>query len=186
MDRETKLRFEKLKDAPLTWHPVDGGKRSWPCFEDALTADLGDDPHGHRFAIIAERMINGHYYPPDAVQYFCEAHDAGRSLKPGDRVLQFAPFLPFLPNFLGAWQMVEIFVASKNADEARLGYVTTAKHHGRGIWESVLRREDGKLTMTVTSTTCPRSWLFWLGMPVARLLQLRARRRAIEEFRRLT
>ena len=185
MDREVRARFERVKDASLTWHPVKGGKRSWVCFEDSLTADLGPDDSGHRFDLIADRMIHGHYYPPDAVQYFCEADDAGRSLEPGDRVLQFAPFLPFLPHFLGAWQMVEIFVANKHANDATLGYVTTSAHHGRGIWQSVLRRENRTLTMTVTSTTCPHSWLFWFGLPVARFLQLHARSRAIEEFRRL-
>ena len=184
MDPSLRRKFDERKAAPVTWDPAKGGKRALICFDDELTADLGPDHNGHRFKKISERMLKGHYYPPDAIQYFCEAHEHNRLLQPGDRVLQRAPILPFLPS-LGVWSMVEIFVANGTEDECRLGYVTTAKHHGRGIWQSVLRRQDGKLSMTVTSTTSPNSWLFWIGLPLARFLQLRARRRAIEEFKKV-
>lgn len=149
-----------------------------------MTADLGFDLTGERFRLISDRMVKGHFYPSDAVQYFSEAQDEGRDLRPGDRVLQFAPFLPFLDGF-GVWQTVEIFAADRNENSATLGYVTTAKHHGRGIWKAVLSRDNNMLSMTITSTTCPNSWLFWMGLPLARYLQLRARRRAIEGFQQL-
>lgn len=184
MDPSVRARFDRTKIAPRNWDPVNGGKRAWICFDDSITEDLGTDPDGAGFALISARMLNGHYYPPDAVQYFCEAIDESRDLEPGDRVLQFAPMFPF-GSKLGVWQTVEIYTAQTTGDVTELGYVTTASHHGRGIWKSVLERKDGHLKMTVTSTTSPSSWLFWLGLPYARFLQLRARRRAIEEFRKL-
>jgi hypothetical protein len=177
-------QFDARKGAFVTWDPVKGGKRAWICYEDKITEDLGPDPTGARFAIIAERMMKGHNYPPDAVQYYCEAHDTQRNLLPGDPVLQRAPIFPFIP-WLGMWSMVRICVAERTDDWCILSYVTTTKHHGRGIWRAELRRIAGRLSIQVTSTTSPNSWLFWLGLPLARFLQLRARRRAIEEFRKL-
>jgi hypothetical protein len=183
MDSDIRHRFDTLKSAPLTWHPVKGGKRSWLCFEDSLTEDVGPDSAAG-FDAIATRMLDGRYYPPDAIQYYCDAIEEGRSLRAGDRVLQRAPILPFLPS-MGVWSMVEIFVAERSVDRCHLGYVTTANHHGRGIWEAELTRIGGRLSLKVTSTTSPQSWLYWIGLPLARYLQLRARRRAIEEFRKV-
>lgn len=63
-----------------------------------------------------------------------------------------------------------------------MGYVTTAHHHGRGIWQACLERKGGVLTIRVRGIACPQSLLFWLGLPVSRYLQKRAWRRAIETF----
>lgn len=184
MDEATRRRFEKWKSAPVNWDPIKGGRRALLCFQDSKNAALGVDPTGEAFDRIADRMMNGHYYPPDALTYYAEALEQGRSLKPGDRVLQKAPILPFLPG-LGVWQMVEIYAAERTSERCKLGYVTTVHHHGRGIWQAELETLEGELTLTVTSTTSPNSWLFWLGLPLARFLQLRARRRAIKEFAEL-
>lgn len=64
----------------------------------------------------------------------------------------------------------------------KIGYVTTTRHHARGAWSAELRLREGALSIQVQSTASPRSALFWLGLPLARWLQLRARRRALEEF----
>ena len=184
MERAAQVRFHRNSSAPVNWNPVTGGKRSRVCFDDSLTEDLGSDPTGSRFDSISERMMKGYFYPQDAVQYFCEAHDTGRDLKVHDRVLQRAPLFPFLPSF-GMWSMVEIFVASRSESECTLGYVTTTRHQGRGIWQAKLMRVGDRLSMTITSTTSPQSWLFWMGLPLARFLQLRARRRALEEFKKV-
>jgi len=99
-------------------------------------------------------------------------------------VLQKAPLFGKL-GILYVWSMVEIFVAERTEDHCRIGYVTSAMHHGRGIWRAELAWKEGRLSLRVKSTASPQSWLFWLGLPVARYLQLRARRRAIEEFEKL-
>jgi len=183
MNPKARRRFDAMRGASLKWDPELGGKRSWLCFEDSLTADLGADTHP-AFEAISERMLDGRYYPPDAIQYFCDAVDEGRRLRPGDRVLQRAPLFPFLPT-IGVWSMVEIFVAEQTEFSCHLGYVTTKRHHGRGIWQAILSRQEGRLSLKVTSTTSPQSWMYWIGLPLARFLQLRARRRAIEEFRKV-
>ena len=180
MDATVKKRFEDGQFAPLSWSPTEGGKPSIVCFRDSLTEDLGSDPTGDRFNTIADRMMAGNYYPPDAVQFFGLHQDEKRTIKPGDRIQQRAPFGP-----LGFWSMVEITAAERTENECRIGYVTTKKHHGRGIWSATLTRTDNKLTITVESIANPHSFMFWAGLLFARALQLRARRRALEEFKKL-
>lgn len=99
-------------------------------------------------------------------------------------MLQNAPVLcvPFGPTFKS---VVEIIVVERDETRCCIGYVTTVLHHGRGIWNAELSRSQGRLLLRVWSTACPNSWLFWLGLPLARGMQMRARRRAVDEFRRL-
>ena len=92
------------------------------------------------------------------------------------------PIVPFLC-LLSAWAMTEVFVAERSDSACTLGYVTTEKHFGVGKWQSTVVRERDELKITVKSISAPRSWLFWVGLPIARYLQKRAWRRAIEEFR---
>lgn len=182
-DNRRKL-LARAESAALSWHPVSGGRRTWLVFEDDKTFDLGPDADGTRIRKIAQLMLTGRYYPPDAVRVFGRFTLEDRPIRVGDRLVQEAPLFcrwggPLLPS------SVEIIDASASDDECRLGYVTTEFHFGRGIWRAVLARGDGRLSLHVKSTSMPGSWLFWLGLPVARYLQLRARRRAVEEFRRI-
>ena len=181
MEANIKARFEDGIQAPLSWSPTTGGKRAFICFTDHLIADLGPDPDGTRFVVISQRMMNGDYYPPDAVQFYGLFRDERRTIEAGERIQQRAPMFAGL----FAWSMVEIYIADLREDFCQIGYVTTEKHHGRGIWTATLTRTDGKLSLTVESIASPHSFLFWVGLPIARFLQLRARRRAIEEFRKL-
>ncbi|MGV3616770.1 MAG: DUF1990 family protein [Fimbriimonas sp.] len=183
MSPSIERKFRRIERVPLAWDPVKGGRRGWVCFDDHLEVDLGEDPTGEGFARVADRMISGRYYPADAVVFHGDFQERG-ALQVGDRVLQRAPMLAFSP-IPFVWSAVEIWLAERTADRCRIGYVTTVRHHGRGIWQADLQRENERLKLTVQSTASPNSWLFWLGLPVARFLQLRARRRAIEEFRRL-
>lgn len=170
---------------PTTWHPQTGGRSSWICFKDDKTYDLGPDPSGTRFSQIAARMLGENYYPPDAVVFDGEFRREGRELQVGDRVQQRAPILPPL-RWPVAHSEVEIYLAERSSTRCAIGYVTTQAHHGRGIWQAVLTRSSqGMLELRVSSTASPNSWLYWLGIPVARWLQLRARKRAAESFRAL-
>lgn len=171
-------RFDRMKNAPLTWHPVQGGKLPLVHWRDRKVADLGADSTGERFRAIADLMISGHYYPPDVIQFFGRFGDEKRDLEVGDRVLQKFVFCS-----VPLWSMVEIWVATRTESECHIGYVTTTVHHGRGIWEARLTRKDGQLEIEVKSISGPQSWLFWLGLPVARWVQLQARAKAIRRFR---
>jgi hypothetical protein len=177
MDVEVRRRFDRYATSPTTWDPVTGGRRPAVAWDDDLTVDLGPDMDGHRFKDIADLMVTGRYYPPDII-LFHRPTDA--PLRVGERVLQQA-----FCRGLSLWSMVEIFLAERTEDACRIGYVTTAKHHGRGIWQAHLSRGNGRLSLRVFSTAGPQSFWFWIGLPVARYLQLRARRKALERFRSL-
>ena len=186
MDKAERLerQYQLGLKAPLAWSPTEGGRRGWVCFEDDLTEDLGEDPTGEIFEEISERMLSGRHYPVDAVEFFGRFRDEERHLKAGDRVLQRARVFPFWAG-MTVWSMVEIYVASRTEDRCEIGYVTTTRHHGRGIWRAVLRREGGRLYLDVKLTASPNSWLFWMGLPYARWVQVRARKRASEEYRKM-
>jgi hypothetical protein len=173
---------ERAESAEVTWDSIAGGRRAWVCFDDDKTYDLGPDPDGSRFEAISTRMMSGDYYPPDAVRFSGRYRREGRALQPGDRVVQEAPLFgrlggPLMPS--GA----EIYVAEREEDRCRIGYLTTSIHFGRGIWTAELKETRGRLNLRVWSIASPRSWLYWVGLPYARVLQLRARRRAVEVFR---
>lgn len=183
VDRREKL-LAKAESAALSWDPVTGGRRTWLVFDDEETFDLGPDPTGSRLEAISERILTGHYYPPDAVRVFGRFALQHRPIQVGDRLVQQAPLF-------GKWcgplmaSSVEIIEANATENECHFGYVTTEFHLGRGIWQAALSRQNGRLSLLVKSTAMPGSFLFWLGLPVARYLQLRARRRAVEVFRRV-
>ena len=172
---------KKAANSPTNWHPTEGGRRAWICFEDDKTYDLGQDPTGARFKKISKMMLSGNYYPRDVIRLSGNFKTENREMQIGDRLFQKAPLLLRLG---GPWlkSAVEIYVASQTPNECEIGYVTTQMHHGRGIWNAILTHENNRLTLRVKSTASPNSPLFWLGLPLARTMQLRARRRAVEEF----
>lgn len=184
MSESVRRRFEPYAHSPLSWHVGQTGKPALISWHDHLEEDLGPDPYGSRFTEISQRMLSGRYYPPDAIEFFGLWQVERRDLRAGDRILQRARLLPFLPS-IGLWAMTEAYVAESGDDTASFGYLTTRKHFGRGIWTATLRRTDGQLVLTVDGLSGPQSWLFWLGLPIARALQKRAWRRAVEEFRKV-
>ena len=177
MTPEVRRRYEKGLLAPLTWNANGNGQGSWFCFTDREERSFGPDPQGDLFKLISGRMLSGQYYPPDVIEVFWEGDGSG-FWKPGNRVLQRVR----MPLGLSLWSMVEINVAEKKDDVCRIGYLTTAYHHGRGIWQATLTRVGSELKMVVEGTACPQSWLFWIGLPYARYMQRRAWRKALDRF----
>lgn len=161
--------------------PVTGrGRLSRPVFDDLIEVDLG--PDGPGWGLLVRQMLAGDYYPPDAVRFGGRFRDEGRRLLPGDRVIQLAP-MPFLPS-MKLRSVVEIEEASVSESEVVIAYATTALHHGCGWWRARAWRAEGIVKLEVSSRTAPQSWLFRLFLPLARAVQMRARRRGIENSRR--
>ncbi len=181
MEPTLERRFLEYEKSPTTWDPIKGGKRAWVCFDDSITVGWDVMPSEASISAVIERMMGGNYYPPDAVQFFGRFRDEKRHLKTGERILQRARMLPFVDG-LYLYSMAEIFVAESGPRYCKIGYVTTKRHFGRGIWSATLSEENGKLQLKVESTASPGSWQFWVGLPVARFLQLRARRRGIQDI----
>ena len=182
MGPATEHLLDRVQGSPLSWDPAKVGKRGRVVFEDDKIYDLG--PDGAGFDEVAARMLGGCYYPTDAIRVYGYFQAQGRPIQIGDRLLQQAPLL------LGCGGPVlnagvEVIEASMTKDECQLGYVTTEFHFGKGVWNARLYREKGRLLLRVWSTTLPGSWLFWVALPIARWYQLRARRRAVQEFRKV-
>lgn len=174
------LRWQRVLDAAVTWHPTDGGAPAFVWWKDDVTVELGEDPSGEKFEQIAELAISGNYYPPEVIVFDGQFRVEGRPLLVGDRILQSLQVGP-----IGLWSGAEIFLARKTDSECEIGYVTTTVHHGRGIWQARIYREGTKLKLQVRSQAGPQSWAFWIGLPVARYLQKRARTLAIRRFQEL-
>jgi hypothetical protein len=169
----------KAQQATVNWRPGQAPPRGGVCFLDDRTFDLGPD-EGDAFDRVAGAMLMGDYYPPDAVSFSGRFRDEDRRLRVGDRVFQQAPLWPF--SFVKLRSCVEIFVAEQTETGVSVGYVTTEMHHGRGEWRADLSRESQRLILRVQSVALPSSVWFWIGLPVARALQLRARRRGVENL----
>ncbi len=178
---ESRIRWGE--ECPLTWHPTEGGKRPWIAWDDDKHFDLGDDPTGERFVRLKERMLSGNYYPPNIIRFYGRFRNEGRHLRPGDRIIQKA-FLLSSTQLFYLWSAAEIFVAQASDSECTIGYVTTSRHFGRGIWQAHLQAIDGQLKLHVSSIAGPQHWLFWTFLPIARLIQKRAWRAAVEDLKK--
>lgn len=170
---------QRAREARLTWDPVEGGRIGPVCFLDEKLYDLGEDADGSRYAEITKRMLSGHYYPPDVLTIEGDFQHEAREIRAGDRLIQISRPIPFGPQLA---TVTEVFIANRGVAETRFGYVTTNLHYARGIWEARLTRVDGRLKLHVRGTVCPSSFLFWIGLPIARYIQKRAWRRAYETF----
>ena len=174
-------KLEAWRSVPLTWNPATGGKRPLVCWEDDFTYDLGQDPDGTRFEEIAGRMTSGNFYPKDVIEFYGDWILEERDMRQGDRVLQKA----VLPG-VRLWSMAEMFVVQRGPTETSIGYVTTQRHFGRGKWQATMTRSaKGALILHIRATAGPGSFWFWIGLPVARFLMVRARLSAVKEFRNL-
>lgn len=181
MSPEVRRRFDEYSRGKTTWDPVAGGHLPLVSWTDHMTTNIGSAVTEEAFDRLCHRMLSGHYYPPDAIECFGLWEEERREIRAGDRMLQRARIIPWLAS-IGLWSMTEVFVAERTATRCELGYVTTERHFGRGIWRAVLERAEGEVELSVEGTAGPASLWFWLGLPVARMLQRRAWRRAIEEF----
>lgn len=184
MPPDVRSRFEEYSRGKTTWDPANSRSLPGLAWNDFSVTGFGVSPSDSTFQMLCDRMLSGHYYPPDAIECFGLWQDENREIRPGDRILQRARLIPWIPS-LALWAMTEVFVAERSPTRCELGYVTTERHFARGIWQAVLEYGEDELQLTIQGTTAPASLWFWLGLPLARYLQRRAWRRAIDEFVRL-
>ncbi|MEQ1822002.1 MAG: DUF1990 family protein [Fimbriimonadaceae bacterium] len=173
-------KWSKVVAAKRTWDPVAGGRRSLVWWIDDLAVELGHDPDGSVLSAITELALTGNYYPMHVIHFDGLFRAEARHLVPGDRILQTLKIGP-----LSLWSGAEIFLAECSESDCNIGYVTTSVHHGRGVWQARIFREGTMLMLRVRSQSGPQSWAFWAGLPLARYLQKRARRKAIERFQKM-
>jgi uncharacterized protein (UPF0548 family) len=96
----------------------------------------------------------------------------------------FVPNLPGLaPLMLPA--IVEVDVAEAGDERVALGYATTRRHYGRGVWRAEVKRDGEEMVLTVSYHVRPSRWFVWCGLPVYRRFQLAAFRAGADNLRRL-
>jgi hypothetical protein len=129
------------------------------------------------FEATADRWVCGKYYPEDVIRFSFE----GDQLQVGTRILQELKIFSAITLFA----MVEITVCERTEHECRIGYVTTSRHFARGEWCARIWQEpdSSELGFEVKAVTCPSSFWFWVGLPIARYYQMRAWRKAIASIR---
>ena len=156
---------------------VEGG-----IFRDHRSFDLGADAPG-RLERLTDRLLRYEFYPPHVMRH--RTTFDGRHATVGDRIgmtLLVDLFPGYAPIALPA--TTEIFEAERGPDHATLGYRTTTRHYGKGAWSATLRRDAGRLTLTITSRMTPLHPLAVAGLPIYRWYQKRAHRLGAENLGR--
>jgi hypothetical protein len=171
--------------APDLLTPVEGGDRATAVFADSHRVEVGPwSPEA--FARVKAALLGYRFYPAHVMVRRTQFEDEGRAVRVGDRLGLglFVPNLPGLPPLMLP-AMVEVDVVEAAVESAALGYVTTRRHYGRGVWRAEVRREGAALVLTVSYHVRPSRWFVWCGLPVYRRFQLAAFRAGAENLRRL-
>jgi hypothetical protein len=165
--------------------PVEGGDRATAVFADAHRVEVGPwSPEG--FARVKEVLLGYRFYPAHVMVRRTQFEDEGRAVRVGDR-LGLGLFVPNLPGLapLMLPAIVEVDVVESGPEHVALGYVTTRRHYGRGVWRAEVKREGETLVLTVSYHVRPSRWFVWCGLPVYRRFQLAAFRAGSENLRKL-
>jgi hypothetical protein len=171
--------------APDLGTPVDGGDRATAVFADTHRVALGPwSPEA--FARIRDVLLGYRFYPAHVMVRRTQFEDEGRAVRVGDRLGLglLVPSLPGLPPLLLP-AIVEVDHVEAGAERCGLGYVTTRRHYGRGVWRAEVAREGDQLLLTVAYHVRPSRWFVWCGLPVYRRFQLVAFRAGADNLRRL-
>ncbi len=171
--------------APDLLTPVEGGDRATAVFADTHRVVVGVwSPEA--FARVKEALLGYRFYPEHVMVRRTQFEDEGRAVRVGDR-LGLGLFVPNLPGLapLMLPAVVEVDVVEAGAERVELGYVTTRRHYGRGIWRAEVKREGESLVLTVSYHVRPSRWFVWCGLPVYRRFQLAAFRAGADNLRRL-
>jgi len=171
--------------APDLLTPVEGGDRATAVFADTHRIVVGVwSPEA--FARVKEALLGYRFYPEHVMVRRTQFEDEGRAVRVGDR-LGLGLFVPNLPGLapLMLPAVVEVDVVEAAAESVTLGYVTTRRHYGRGIWRAEVRREGESLVLAVSYHVRPSRWFVWCGLPVYRRFQLAAFRAGADNLRRL-
>jgi hypothetical protein len=138
------------------------------------------------FARVKEALLGYRFYPASVMVRRTQFEDEGRPVRVGDRLGLglFVPNLPGLPPLMLP-AIVEVDVVEAGAEQVALGYATTRRHYGRGVWRAEVKREGEELVLTVSYHVRPSRWFVWCGLPVYRRFQLAAFRAGADNLRRL-
>lgn len=132
--------------------------------------------------IDARPLFEYRIFPPNILHAYCQWHDEGRDMQPGDVIVQEI-YLPPLPKLssknIAAVRVKEVF----NSDDCvGFSYETLMGHVEKGISSFKLKRENGVVKFEIETWSAPNGILLSLFAPFARLYQAYCTRQALESM----
>jgi len=175
-----------LLQGPAAHVPIsDRGWKMLPLIEEHFEEPLGY-LSSEAFEKIGELIASYSVYSARFLESSAIFREEGRNARIGDRVYQRLHLLHLRDEpILTVPSLVEIERAEFSEQCKELGYVTTRFHVGVGRWcLRVTRDLSGHGVLTIDTASRPRG-VFLLTLPLFRVLQVRARRDAIQRIRSL-
>lgn len=171
--------------APDASTPVEAGDPSTATYADQHRVTIGRWS-SEAFARVKQALLGYRFYPEQVMSRRTQFEDEGRPVRVGDRLGLglLLPNLPGLRPFLLP-AIVQVDVVEDGPERAALGYATTQRHYGRGVWRAVVAREGDEMILVVSYHVRPSRWFVWCGLPVYRRFQLAAFRAGAERLRGL-
>ncbi len=174
--------LQEWRTAPLTYTPEQDLDENWNV--DRYEVILGQDASGNLFRRAAQLTLRNQFYPPEVMSSVSDFGLVGRSVQPGDRVVQRIRIFQYrgIP-ILEVLTMNEITHVVDEPRQAGFTYTTTTAHSEIGEWSPLVEwRENGEvaLVINVVSRSYPGSSSF--SRRFTRRMQLRAHKLSIENF----
>jgi hypothetical protein len=174
--------LQAWRKAPFTYSAADVTGASWSA--DRYEVILGYDKEGELFNRAAELALSNRFYPPEVMSIVSDYSLEGRSVRPGDRVLQRIPILTY--NRLPLVELLTLNEISEVIQEPRqVGFtcVTTAVHSEVGEWTARVEwRGNGEVALVIEVVSRSRFGNLPFFQQRTRQLQLRAHKLSIEHF----
>lgn len=172
------------RDAPVTYVP-DQQPLDYHWSADRYEVILGQDASGNMFRRAAALVLNNRFYPSSVMDVVGDYSLEGRTVRPGDRVLQRVRVM-----WLNGWNILDVLTMNEVTEvieePRRVGftYHTTAAHSELGEWSpSVEWRENGEVVLLIEVVSRTRPGASALIRRFVRRMQLRAHKLCIENFR---
>lgn len=174
--------LQEWRAAPLTYTPEQDLDENWNV--DRYEVILGQDASGSLFRRAAQLTLRNQFYPPEVMSSVSDFGLVGRSVEPGDRVVQRIRIFQYrgIP-ILEVLTMNEITHVVDEPRRAGFTYTTTTAHSEIGEWSPLVEwRENGEvaLVINVVSRSYPGASSFTRRL--TRRMQLRAHKLSIENF----
>jgi uncharacterized protein (UPF0548 family) len=174
--------LQKWRSAPLTYSPEQEIDENWNV--DRYEVILGQDSSGALFQRAAQLTLHNQFYPPEVMTTVSDFGLIGRSVQPGDRVLQRIRIFQYrsLP-ILEALTMNEITAVIQEPRRAGFTYTTTSAHTEIGEWSPVVEwRENGEVALVIQVVSRSRSGSNRFSRAFSRRMQLQAHKLSIRSF----
>lgn len=177
--------LDEWRSAPVTYTSGQESGSGWNI--DRYETILGRDPTGELFERAAFLALRNRFYPHQIMATASDFQAEGRSVQPGDRLLQRIRLLQFWDKPLV--ERVVVCEVTEVVDEPRRkGFTatTTTVHDEVGDWSpSIVWRENGEVALIIEVVSRCRSGVSALYGQIFRWLQLRAHKLTLEYFQRL-